>query len=998
MNWGSLNTAFTASTTCYPVYFQFDAASRSRFLRYISLVFPSGCIEIRVSRAVLTNFLETEMAYHIARWLVVLLLAGCVTDFPAKVSAEELVVGYDLAYPPYEFIDRDGKPAGFNIEIIRCVADVMGLQIRFRPGVWNVIRKELETGEIDILSGMFYSEERDRLVDFSTPHLTVSNAIFVPDGSSIENLDDARGKRIVVFKDDIGHDYIREHQLTDRIITTLDIPETFSFLAEGRGDCAILSRLQGLQYLHDHRITGIRVVGPPIRPKNYCFAVTEGNSYLLAELNEGLSLIFQNGTYNTIYNRWFGERERKTLLRQLLRVALWVLTPLGLLLTVSLYWSWSLNRKVRVRTRDLQAERDYSTGIITNTPAIIIGMAPDGTIRFVNPAAEQATEYRTRELIGKNWETILYPDDLALQVSQWKEMFYRHGSVIDYQMTLATRSGGRRTVGWTSFSRFDERGSLVEIISFGNDLTRRKKAEAALLESERKLSTLVNNLPGMAYRCLNDSERTMEFITLGCRQLTGYNVADFVFGNKVHYMEIIHPDDRVRVQESIRSAVGDDRPFQIEYRIRTVTCEEKWVWEQGVGIRSDSGDMVSIEGFVTDITDRKTAEIRQAELEGQLHQTQKMEAIGTLAGGIAHDFHNILGAIIGYGQIMTMFDLPDDDRFRRRIQQILKAAFRGRDLINQILTFSRKTDGKRQTVWLKSLIDETLGFLRASLPQTICIEHRIVSKTAAVYADPSHVHQILMNLCTNAAQAMQETGGTISVDLDEIHGNIAINDCIGEMGAGPYVRIAVEDTGAGIAPDIQERIFEPFFTTKKPGEGTGMGLAVVHGLVKSNGGRIQMTSRPGKGSLFEVFLPRHDADALSAGQETREALPTGEGHILLVDDEEDLVEVGRDILTAIGYTVEGVTDSLNALNRFREMPSRFDLVITDHIMPGLTGAALAKKLLAIRPDLPVILCTGMGPAISSDDAAALGIREFVLKPLDATLLAELVHKILGTPD
>jgi signal transduction histidine kinase/ActR/RegA family two-component response regulator len=382
----------------------------------------------------------------------------------------------------------------------------------------------------------------------------------------------------------------------------------------------------------------------------------------------------------------------------------------------------------------------------------------------------------------------------------------------------------------------------------------------------------------------------------------------------------------------------------------------------------------------------------RAQVEEKLRQAYKMQAIGTLAGGIAHDFNNILAAIIGFSE-MVEEDIPEGSPIQSYIQRILSASFRGRDLVKQILTFSRKAELPRQPVSVLPIIQETIQLLRASLPTTIEIKLITKAITDTIQAAPAEVQQILMNLATNAAMAMREHGGILHISLSDI--DFEPDSPVEDPGVEPgeYLQIVVEDSGSGMSPDIMKRVFEPFFTTRLVGEGTGMGLAVVYGIVKSLHGTITVESEPGVGSTFRVFLPKVRTETESEPAQPDQN-PRGTERVLFVDDEELLMEWGKVALERLGYTVTALTDSAEALKLFSSDPSQFDLIITDQTMPGIPGLQLSKELLKIRPDIPIILCTGHSDTVSPEMAKEAGIREFLMKPLAKQELAQVIRRVL----
>ncbi|NJB67563.1 signal transduction histidine kinase/ABC-type amino acid transport substrate-binding protein [Desulfobaculum xiamenense] len=393
---------------------------------------------------------------------------------------------------------------------------------------------------------------------------------------------------------------------------------------------------------------------------------------------------------------------------------------------------------------------------------------------------------------------------------------------------------------------------------------------------------------------------------------------------------------------------------------------------------------------------RKRAEISLHDKERQLQRAQRMEAIGTLAGGIAHDFNNILGVIIANGELVEMFHCDGDEALQGKISNVLAAADRGRELVSQILTFARKGGEETALLRVSPIVKETVKFLEASLPASIVIEHSIRTPEPHVLAEPTQVHQVLMNLCTNAAHAMRGEGGRLSIVLDTVR--IAPGDDATSaegLKPGAYLSIAVSDTGMGMCPELVERIFEPFFTTKGTGEGTGLGLSVVDGIVKSWGGTVRVTSEPGRGSRFTVLLPAREPAAETEAQAQTTAPPCGgTGSILFVDDERELTDSYRDFLDRLGYRVLAVTDSREALTIFRRDPCAVDLVITDYNMPDLRGDRLAREILALRPDVPVILCTGFSHSFSEADASTIGISDYLRKPISLQDLAVTVRRYL----
>ena len=407
--------------------------------------------------------------------------------------------------------------------------------------------------------------------------------------------------------------------------------------------------------------------------------------------------------------------------------------------------------------------------------------------------------------------------------------------------------------------------------------------------------------------------------------------------------------------------------------------------------RSESGEVIGVSGVAWDVTQRVKAEEAAHTLEGQLLQAQKMETIGTLAGGIAHDFNNILSPILGYTDI-ALSQLPEGHPVRDDLEQVMKAARRAKELVQQILLFSHRGDEVKRPVQLHLIILEALKLIRSSLPATIEISHHVEVHDDTVLADPAQMHQVIMNLCTNAAYAMRKTGGVLRVELVGETIDAAAAGPLGLSGPGKWVRLCVRDTGEGMDDATRKRVFEPFFTTKKPGEGTGLGLSVVHGIVHGHGGAIRVESAPGQGAIFCVHFPSAPATVETAPVATPASARGGE-HILVVDDEPDIVAMLVRMLEPRGYRVTAVTSGEAALAEFRRAPDRFDAVITDQTMPHMSGLELARSIHGQRPGMPVILTSGFTGPLRSEELAR-DIAGVAAKPFDATRLIQILRGAL----
>jgi PAS domain S-box-containing protein len=457
----------------------------------------------------------------------------------------------------------------------------------------------------------------------------------------------------------------------------------------------------------------------------------------------------------------------------------------------------------------------------------------------------------------------------------------------------------------------------------------------------------------------------------------------------------IHPDDIPRLDAAVRDHFEGRTPrYECEYRIRQPDGEWRWLLARGRCLRDAQGKPYRFVGSAIDVTVQKQAQIDKERLEAQLRQSQKMEAMGTLAGGIAHDFNNILGAILGYGELAYQHSAAGS-ALRRYLDNVMHAAGRAKTLVDRILGFSRSGLGERVPVNVQSVIEETLELLAASLPAGIRLEKTLEAAEAAVIGDATHLHQVAMNLCTNALAAM-ERGGVLGVVLERVELSEQRSLSRGTLSPGAYVRLAVSDTGTGIPPAVLERMFDPFFTTKGVGEGTGLGLSLVHGIVAELGGAIDVATRAGQGTKFEIWLPvagKAERPVVEAAGE----LPRGHGEtVMIVDDERPLVALAKELLAGLGYQPVGFDSSTAALQAFRAEPQRFDLILTDEAMPDLVGTELAREIQRLQPTLPIILMSGHGGAQLTQRAAVVGAKEVLRKPLQGRDLAESLARVLGS--
>ncbi len=555
------------------------------------------------------------------------------------------------------------------------------------------------------------------------------------------------------------------------------------------------------------------------------------------------------------------------------------------------------------------------------------------------------------------------------------------------------------------------------------EIVERDRAQRALRESEQRWATTLSSI-GDAVIATDDAG-SITFMNAVAEKLTGWTL-DEASGERVtKIFNIIDEHTRREIESPVLRVLREGTIVGLSNHTLLVRKDgrEVPVDDSGAPITDAGGRTTGVVLVFRDVSERRrvektlgiarveleqrvlerTAELQQAydklmqetrereRVEAELRQAQKMEALGTLTGGIAHDFNNMLAAIIGFTEI-AKDKLPSDSKVQQQLARVLEAGIRGRELVRRLLTFSRRTEQEKKPLSLSSIVKETATLLRASLPATISIRVDGNRESGFILADPVQIQQVVMNLCTNSAHAMREKGGTLDVEVCDFSLSPSGGNSQG-IKPGLYVKLTVRDTGTGIPPDIIGKIFNPFFTTKGPGEGTGLGLSVVDGIVRQHDGYITVESEPGKGSVFIVYLPKvaETAPSESAGDDV---IPAGHERVLFIDDEEPLAEMGRQLLEKLGYSVTTRTSSTDALAALRRDPAAYDLIITDETMPEMTGMEFAKEVLALRPDMPVILCTGFSHRVDADQAKAAGIRGFALKPMTKAETAKIIRKVL----
>ncbi len=917
--------------------------------------------------------------FRLARWPLGALLALFASAAvwadgpPIRVGVEGLQAG------ALSFVDASGRPSGFSADLLREMARGGDAEFVLVPGSWTFLVGEFEAGRIDALANVTVTEERARTMDFSIAHATMHGVAYTRASQTPpRHSSELAGKRIGALTGTLEYlNATRNRAWGGTLVPFKSIDELFGALVAGDCDVALLTRRLSAENL---RRRGVRNEFLEDVVHAYHFAVHKGDSANLARINQALARVLHDGTFDQIYDRWVGPSEPRRLRLADLRPLYIPAAVVVVALVVIFYWQRRvISQRVVQAARLTEAEERYRGLVESAFDGSVIHQ--EGRIESANSAFARMFGRAEDELIGRPIVELLPPERRTDAASgAWTDT----GAA---RQTEGLRKDGARIIIEMASRACTYRGRPA-FITVVRDITGRVRAETTLRESEMLFRGVFDASPIPIQLYAAEDGRLVEVnsVTL---DLFGFT-RDEVVGKLSQDLGIwVNPEQR---EGFMRRVVTEKLVRAYEARLRTKAGAEH--------IMLCTGALVTIAGLPrvlvsqVEITAVRQAELERAQIQSRLFLSQKYEALGTLAGGVAHDFNNILTGVINYA-MLAQADCPESHpQIREFLNELLYCANRAKELVRQILLFSRSEESERGPLLLQNVVKEAMSLLRSTIPTTVEIRTDLAANAPVILANATQVQQVVMNLAINAAHAMPQ-GGLLTIRLRARTVDPALAAELHELDPGLHVCLEVEDTGCGMEPAVISRIFEPFFTTKNKGEGTGLGLAVVHSVMQAHHGAIRVRSRPGAGTSFELFFPVHTVSDAALGAAHRD-LPRGRGQrIMIVDDEPAIGRSLQILLTRLGYHVVTFSDPERARARFLAAPDEVDLVLSDFQMPGLTGMDLAERLRASRPQLPIFIASGFAGQVTTERMHAAGITRIFTKPIELAELANALAEQFG---
>jgi len=916
--------------------------------------------------------------------LFLLIPTGLIThaqNHDAEQSIRTIRVTGDRDYPPYCYLDN-GIPTGFDIDIVRAVAVALNIQLEIELKTWSEARHRLETGRADIIPGMARIALRETDIEFSTPIKQLSFDLFVPVGSPIKSLDDARHASILVQKAGVMYDMIKSEGIITNLIPVVDAPEAIKLLAAGKYDGAIVNRTQGHYLLVKNKIQGIQPRGIAFPTIPYCFAARKGEAELIYQINEGLNIIKADGQYGEIYSKWFGLYEpAKT--HQLVRYLLAGASLVFLLMIVLGIINRSLRKTIQRRTEEMRL-------IIDLIPHPIFARDREGRYILVNQAMADNMGMSIEDITGRK-QTELHPDKelSASYLNEDRKVMESRTSLIIPDTAFVDWNGISRTMQVSKIPFQIKDGRVHSVLCVAVDVTDLIAAERSAQISRDNLAITLNSIADGVIA--TDGDGVITRMNPAAEIITDYPMNEAVGQPTSAILNLFTSTGEKQSIEHLKpNTRGDNEKADLLQQLVLVSKsgmqrDISLNWSLIIDSKGLTSGMVLI---LRDVTEENR-------LHQQLTETQKMESIGRLAGGVAHDFNNLLTGIMGYTELLNI-NLKEHDECRIYLKGILEASERARDLVQQLLTFSRKNPREIKPVNMHTVIGHVISLLQHTMDRRISVSRHLSAVCMDVMGDRSQLQNALLNLGVNARDAMP-SGGSLTVTTRNV--TLDAIQCARypyPIVPGLYFELTLTDTGTGMDRETITHIFEPFFTTKGKMGGTGLGLAAVYGTVKDHGGFIDVTSKPGQGTTFRIGFPAHYAKSSAVEEVNEPHTANGTGCIMIVDDEYIVAKTISELLRSLGYSTLTAVNGRDALSVYERNRDQIDLVVLDMIMPELNGEETFRELKRLNPDIKVMMCSGYIQDFRVEELLKLGILDFLHKPFLKNELATRVASILKT--
>jgi len=931
--------------------------------------------------------------------LILLLIPVIINSTPPE---KVLIVG-SFNFPPGIFLNKQGETEGFFVDLLEEIAKEEGWKLEFRFTTWSKGLEMMSNSELDIWTSTAYTETRDEYMDYTEePVLTTWVEVFSSTKSKINSIFDLKDKSVGMMRRDINGIIFREYadklEISCNIRYYEDYAKVFADLGANIIDAAVTNNMAGGSYSTSHKIRRTNIV---LSPFLIYYTVPEGkNIYVLEAIDYYLKKWKHDddSVYYKSLDTWLHKKANvQNVIPNSVKIAgIVAMFGLFVMLTITLLFK----RKIKLKSRDiLENEADYKSTLEHLLIGIVVHNKDTGII-MCNEEAEKILGLTHDQMIGKGvtaeeWSFVA--EDLSII----KLKDYPVNKVINTGKPLKDRVLGinrpdKPYTTWVLVNAvpiFTMTGKLKKIIVNFIDITHIKQTEEQLIKNEQFLYTTSKLAKVGGWELTNKHTITWS------KEL--YYMHEIPIGEEISLDILINEffsEQKELIDEAFTELFNNKQKISIQLKLITrKTKTLKWLRVIATPLLGSNGEVKKAIGATQDITTVHNFAKEKELMSKQLQQSQKMEAIGTLAGGIAHDFNNILSGIFGYTQLAEM-SVETPDKARKHLKMVVSSAQRAAALVQQILTFSRTSNAPPAPLKIYLVIKEAMKLLRASIPSSIKLTIDIQSKDS-VKIDPTQVHQVIMNLVTNAYQAIGDVDqGEITVVVEQSF--VDKKGLVPKLGlkSGNYIKLSVCDTGPGMTKEVQERLFDPYFTTRVKSKGTGLGLSIVHGIITNAGGRIDVYSELNIGSSFHVYLPI--SNELSEEEKgkiviTDKKLLKGTETLMIVDDEPMVVSAFQTILGKYGYSVDIFKNGALGLAAFEEAPTKYNLIITDQTMPIMTGAEMSKHILEINPNIPIVLCTGHTTQVTKEQWKTIGIKGVLSKPVLTSDLLMAIRTILN---